>query len=167
MNIHSYSKDDLFVVSFAAAILTIKNVPVGLAFRFVTDAKGEYVIHVFSKTLEEQIELFSAVMEKRERSFAGDELQAQKTTIAISSLVFKKFFPTLKDSDLNCNDSRSIVNITYIERQDGIVMIVTYMDKSSRTFIISDYLVYKMLKYAQRFFAFARIPNAGKDDILH
>ena len=167
MNTHIHSSDDLLVVSFAAAILNIKNVPVGLAFRFVTDAKGEYVIHVFSKTLEEQIELFSAFMEKRERSFAGDEIQAQKTTIAISSLVFKKFYPTLKDSDLNCSDSRSIVNIIYAERPDGVVMTVTYMDKSSRSFIVGDYLVYKMLDYAQRFFAFARIPGTGEGNILH
>ena len=167
MKTHIHSSDDLLVVSFVATILTIKTAPVGLAFRFVTEAKKEAVIHVFLGTLEKQMELFLTFKEKRVRSVTDAELPEKKANIAISSLVFRKFLPEPKNSDLNCTDSRSVINIAYTELPDGITMLVTHKDKSSRSFIISDYLVFKMLDCVERFFAIARTPYIGEDSILH
>lgn len=167
MGKHVKSTDDQLVVSFASAILTMQSEPIGMAFRFITDSKKEFVIHVFSNILVEHIDFISSLMSYRDKTLSDDELKKCIESFSVHKLAFSKLLPTIRDSDFNCNDSIAVIKITYEIRIDGIKMNLTHTDKSTRSFIISDYLAFKTLDYAKRLLSMIKSPRAGHDKSFH
>jgi len=159
--------DDELVISFASIILTQQNAHIGMAFRFVTYSKKEFVLHVDTKLLLDQLELFLSFRQKRMRLLTEEQFQEYLESINMNKKIHSIYFPEVTTDDLERSDSRSAFDLAYYELPDIVKVIVTHKDKSTRSLVLSDCEVFKMIENTERFLAIAGIPLAGNRSVLH
>jgi hypothetical protein len=166
MNTHEHSSDDFCVISFASAILTEKNVPKGMAFRFVTDSRKEFVFHVRSNLLVSHMDFLLSFKNKRIDSLTDDTIEQYTKHIKLGSVVFNEHIPKILATDFDFYNSRTVAEFAYDEWADGVKIVATCIDKSSRSFFLSDFQIYKTIEHAERFIAMFSAPMGGGRNII-